>query len=602
MLQSWQPEPEESMPAEVQVERPVTPPNQAEVLAKTSEALQSLFFGVDTSPRRTVEKAFVPAAAAAAKSPKSQSLPRFGSPKSQTSETAPMQSPKPAYPASDHRADSLLRLLQQSAMKAAQSASPSAQLPSGNAKDLLEALLPESQRNSIITSTQPSTIQARSPATLIPSAPGSDLRNSHNTVAVSPVYPVHIDQLTLGQPNLQRASLPAPVPYTEDEREEARHAILASLASQLGTGPTPPSPEGSGSEYGSREGEDDEPDLDCASPVQDLVEIFRTQLLEDGQNRQMGELKMTNAVMRDLEERHAVKRAREEQLVNEARARMGLQQTYQHTLSQSRSQILQVLQGAGQPQLTNGSSPSRQVQQEAMPVLQQQSALLGLLNTAQPVVPSATETLSPPDTAHTLLRSSHGSRQSPTDLLRASQTSRHNAPPSPAGPRSPNIPPSSNGNADKSATLLGLLQAKSQPSLRPREPVQDPRQYIPQDQPILPDTFANGVRRQEFHNFVSQDQQLAEMENRLRRESAAAAHVQMQQQNSQIRHVRSLAALLQHGASMPTALPDFSRPQQLPQPYAANGAYNASAQPAQAQSNDLLKLFAAAQNPLVRGA
>lgn len=591
------------MPAEVLVERPVTPPNQAEVLAKTSEALQSLFFGVDTSPRRTVEKAFVPAAAAAAKSPKSQSLPRFGSPKSQTSETAPMQSPKPAYPASDHRADSLLRLLQQSAMKAAQSASPSAQLPSGNAKDLLEALLPESQRNSIITSTQSSTIQARSPATLMPSAPGSDLRNSHNAVAVSPVYPVHIDQLTLGQPNLQRASLPAPVPYTEDEREEARHAILASLASQLWTGPTPPSPEGSGSEYDSREGEeDDEPDLDCASPVQDLVEIFRTQLLEDGRNRQMGELKMTNAVMRDLEERHAVKRAREEQLVNEARARMGLQQTNQHTLSQSRSQILQVLQSAGQPQLTNGSSASRQVQQEAMPALQQQSALLGLLNTAQPVVSAATETLSPPDTAQTLLRSSHGSRQSPTDLLRASQTSRHNAPPSPAGPRSPNIPPSSNGNADKSATLLGLLQAKSQPSLRPREPVQDPRQYIPQDQPVLPNTFANGIRRQEFHDFVSQDQQLADMENQLRRESTQAAQTQMQQQTSQIRHVQSLAALLQHSGPTPNALPDFSRPQQLPQSYAANGAYNASAQPAQAQPNDLLKLFAAAQNPLLRGA
>lgn len=90
--------------------------------------------------------------------------------------------------------------------------------------------------------------------------------------------------------------------YTEDQREQARGTLLQRLAEQLGT-PTPPSPEEPDtSRTPSRNGDPEE----SQSPVHDLLDIFRAQTIHDG--RQLGNMPLTQAVMRSIEDENTRKR------------------------------------------------------------------------------------------------------------------------------------------------------------------------------------------------------------------------------------------------------------------------------------------------------
>lgn len=124
-----------------------------------------------------------------------------------------------------------------------------------------------------------------------------------------------LDILSGGQPNFSGQSTasmeslattiaPVRTMYTEDQREQARGTLLQRLAEELGS-PTPPSPEEQPEELSRTPSYNGEPD-DCQSPVHDLLDIFRAQTVQDG--RQLGDMRMTQAVMRSIEDEQTRRR------------------------------------------------------------------------------------------------------------------------------------------------------------------------------------------------------------------------------------------------------------------------------------------------------
>ena len=165
---------------------------------------------------------------------------------------------------------------------------------------------------------------------------------------------------------------------TELERQNARNDLLAELAAELGSefapqAIVPAGPAGQAAQYGGRESgqdqeneDDDDEELDCASPAQDLLAIFQSQMQVEGNGRQIGEMKLTNAAMQRWEEDQARKRLLEEQRLQrilreaDADAQVGGQSRYpqmvpMHPAQQAHPQqahrspqhILQILNGGG---------------------------------------------------------------------------------------------------------------------------------------------------------------------------------------------------------------------------------------------------------------
>lgn len=101
-----------------------------------------------------------------------------------------------------------------------------------------------------------------------------------------------------GQPAMQGQARPPEEPpsrvqgMSETQREAAREDLLLSLASQLGQ--TPPS---------------EEEEVDRASPAQDLLAIFQSQMQMDGDGRRLGEMKLSNAAMQRMSEDQSRKAA-----------------------------------------------------------------------------------------------------------------------------------------------------------------------------------------------------------------------------------------------------------------------------------------------------
>lgn len=349
---------------EQEIELPVTPDPEEQraaeaKLAETSQALQSLFFGVAAAsvPKSPLSQSgrFEPSTKAAAKSPRSSHIATFASslspndpnlpfsslptqlrytptsvssPSGNSTKAADLASPRPYYPSGGSQ-DSLLRILQQSALtttlhqqqqqQSQQGVSQPVAGPSGSGSYWDKATTTTNGS----TTAAPSTVRNITPSKkhYLSSNMASPSFTDYRESGLSPSTFLPTSQYqqlqTQGQ-HQQPAQLPAI--YTDDEREEARGAILAQLASQLGAGPTPPSPDELDRHSDTEGSGDDDGAGDTASPVQDLLAIFRAQMQEDGSGRQIGDMKLTNAVMRRLEAEQIVRRQHDEQTrIGEAR-------------------------------------------------------------------------------------------------------------------------------------------------------------------------------------------------------------------------------------------------------------------------------------------
>ncbi|KAL7009824.1 hypothetical protein EMMF5_000732 [Cystobasidiomycetes sp. EMM_F5] len=596
MLQPWQPdEPDEPLGtyneayedelAEHPQEELQAQVEEAQHLERQSEALQALFFGAASSPKSKARSStFEPTTTAAVKSPKAKQHDRFTPPEIPVSPPSqnqlPLASPKPSYPPSER--DSLLRMLQQSALQTTllhQVQQPQLQQHTNTAA---ATHLPLSNGTTTMAS---STVLDQTPrfgmlSENVSPMPYSSLQYSHGGSSQSSV------------PIFQPVSQPVIEPFTEDEREEARRDILANLASQLGTGPTPPSPEGSDEEdFVNTEDEDSAAHFERgATNVQELVDIFKLEQQAGGSGRQFEELSMTNAVVQQLAQKHAVKLAQQAMLQNSLLQNTPDSSTDSRQPSmhpQSREQIRQLL-NAGPPRQTetrddhghaaNGhpaafSSPyaphaqDRQIANineaessrhpHILPPAPNQHAqqLLGLLTTKPANPPSQTHPL------HT---------QMPQQSVKSPPASYASPSRATYVPQAPGVqsPPLS----DEKAALLSLFNAATIGSSR----TQDTREHIPAQirqqasESIHPPDFADGSRRREFDSLVQQDSMTA----------AQLPGVDKQ------RHIQSLNDILRGNgvppASQHAALPVQPTP---PQPSSAGVSQ---------QQSDLLKLFAAA--------
>ena len=335
-------------------------------LAQNSQALQALFFGMESPVGSSAPReSFEPSTLAAAKSPKAPSTSGFsvgGRGSLESKGVLQMQplvysitSPQHLYPSLD--SDSLLRHLQQNM---------------NHHTNLQQSQAAESNKHVAMSSAG---IHTNGTTTVVPSdimsgTPEPPPFSSLPSPSVSGYLKAASSPTSLPS-NTQTVAFDGKPRYTEMEREEARVAILMKLASQLGTGPTPPSRQGSNTSS-------DDDRIDSASPVQDLLAIFKAQMEEDGSGRQFGNMKLTTSTMKRLEEQQIQKKLGEDQhhiamVVEEADAEMQ-SPTYRSQVAnvhahlgpsypQSRSQILQILSPTVQP--SPQSQPAAQPLQEA---------------------------------------------------------------------------------------------------------------------------------------------------------------------------------------------------------------------------------------------
>ena len=142
------------------------------------------------------------------------------------------------------------------------------------------------------------------------SPPAGHAATSHVVEKPTDHASVLLDLLKGDKPASEQAPLPdasqgrgrvaqgAAPSMSELQRKAARDDILSLLAAELGSGQTPPSPPS------------DEGAEDCASPAQDLLAIFQSQMQSDGAGRRVGDMKLSTAAMQRLQDEQMAAQSR----------------------------------------------------------------------------------------------------------------------------------------------------------------------------------------------------------------------------------------------------------------------------------------------------